>query len=44
MNIRQIQRLEKGDVSPGDMAAKNLFAIADALNVDPRYLIEKAED
>ena len=28
----------------GDMAAKNLFAIADALNVDPRNLIEKAEE
>lgn len=44
LNIRQIQRLEKGDVSPGDMAAKNLFAVADALNVDPRDIIEKAED
>ena len=44
LNARQIQRLEKGDVSPGDMAAKNLFAIADALIVDPRNLIEKAED
>ena len=44
LNIRQIQRLEKGDVSLGDMVAKNLFAIADALNVDPRNLIEKAED
>lgn len=44
LNIRQIQRLEKGDVSPGDMAAKNLFAIADALNVDPQNLIEKAGD
>lgn len=43
LNIRQIQRLEKGDVSLGDMVAKNLFAIADALNVDPRNLIEKAE-
>ena len=42
LHIRQVQRLEKGDVSPGDMAAKNLFAIADALNVAPRYLIEKA--
>ena len=44
LHIRQIQRLEKGDVSPGDMAAKNLFAVADALNVDPRTLIDKAED
>lgn len=44
LNIRQIQRLEKGDVSPGDMAAKNLFAIADALHIDPRTLIEKAEE
>lgn len=39
MQIRQIQRLESGDVLPGDMAAKNLFAVADALGVDPRTLI-----
>lgn len=41
LHIRQIQRLEKGDVSPGDMAAKNLFSIADALHINPRILIEE---
>lgn len=39
MQIRQIQRLESGDVLPGDMAAKNLFAVADALGIDPRALL-----
>ena len=39
MQIRQIQRLEAGEVSPGDMAAKNLFAVADALGVEPRTLL-----
>lgn len=41
LNARQIQRLERGDVAPGDMAAKNLFAIADALHINPRVLIEE---
>lgn len=39
MQIRQIQRLESGEVSPGDMTAKNLFSVADALNIDPRILL-----
>ena len=39
MQIRQIQRLESGDVYPGDMTAKNLFTIADALGIDPRMLL-----
>mgnify|MGYP005769082221 CR=1 FL=1 len=39
MQIRQIQRLEAGEVHPGDMAAKNLFAVADALGIDPRALL-----
>lgn len=39
MQIRQIQRLEAGEVSPGDMTAKNLFSVADALNIDPRILL-----
>lgn len=39
MQIRQIQRLESGDVSPSEMTAKNLFAIADCLHIDPRLLL-----
>lgn len=36
---RQIQKVENGEASTGNMAAKNLLAIADALGVDPHKLI-----
>lgn len=39
VNIRQIQRVEGGTSSAGNLTAKNLLAIADALGVDPRELI-----
>ncbi len=39
INIRQIQRFERGDFVTGNMTAKNLLAIADALGVDPHVLI-----
>lgn len=39
VNIRQIQRVESGASQAGNLTAKNLIAIADALGVDPRELI-----
>lgn len=39
VNVRQIQRVESGDSAAGNLTAKNLLAIADALGVDPRGLI-----
>ena len=40
VNIRQIQRVESGNSTEGNMTAKNLLAIADALGVDPHILLE----
>lgn len=39
VNIRQIQRVESGDSSTGNLTARNLLAIADVLGVDPHDLI-----
>ena len=39
VNSRQIQRVERGEAEAGNLTAKNLLAIADALGVDPRELI-----
>ena len=39
VNIRQIQRVELGDAEAGNLTAKNLLSIADALGVDARDLI-----
>ena len=39
VNVRQIQRVEGGTSSAGNLTAKNLLALADALEVDPRELI-----
>ena len=40
VNARQIQKVESGEIKPGNMTASNLMAIADALGVDPRSLIQ----
>lgn len=37
--IRQIQRVEMGEAEAGNLTAKNLLSIADALGVDARDLI-----
>lgn len=37
--IRQIQRVELGEAEAGNMTAKNLLSIADALGVDVRSLL-----
>lgn len=39
VNVRQIQRVEDGSSSAANLTAKNLLALADALNVDPHDLI-----
>lgn len=39
VNIRQIQRVELGEAEAGNLTAKNLIAIADALGVDARDLL-----
>lgn len=39
VNSRQIQRVELGEAEAGNLTAKNLLAIADALGVNPRELI-----
>ena len=39
VNIRLIQRVELGESDAGNLTAKNLLAIADALGVDVRELI-----
>lgn len=39
VNIRQIQRVELGEAQPGNLTAKNLLALAEALGANPRELI-----
>lgn len=39
VNVRQIQRVELGEAEAGNLTARNLLAIADALGVDARSLI-----
>lgn len=39
VNIRQIQRVECGSSDAGNLTARNLLALADALGVDPKVLI-----
>lgn len=39
VNIRQIQRVENGESEAGNLTAKNLLAIADALGIDPHGLV-----
>lgn len=39
VNIRRIQKVESGEIETGNMAAKTLFALADALGVDISELL-----
>lgn len=39
VNVRQIQRVELGESEAGNLTAKNLLALADALGVEVRDLI-----
>lgn len=38
VNIRLVQKVEGGEAEAGNLTAKNLLALADALDVDPRSL------
>ena len=40
VNVRQIRRIELGEALLENLTAKNLFAIADALDIDPRLLLK----
>ena len=39
VNSRQIQRVEIGEAEAGNLTAKNIIALADALEVDVRRLV-----
>ncbi len=39
VNARQIQRIEWGESDISNLTAHNLFALADALNIDARNLL-----
>ena len=39
VTIRQIQRVELGEAEAGNLTAKNLISVADALGVDARDLL-----
>ena len=43
VNVSLVRKIEGGTVAIGNITAKNLLALADALNVDPRDLISKAK-
>lgn len=44
VSVSLIRKLECGTADIGNIAARKLIAISAALDVDPRTLIEKAED
>ncbi len=44
VNPRQIRRVEIGEAEAGNLTAKNLLALADALGVDPHDLIRGAQN
>lgn len=39
VDIRLVQKVEGGEAEAGNLTARNLLALADALGVDPRDLI-----
>ena len=39
VNVRQIRRVEIGEAEAGNLTAKNLLSLADALSVDPHSII-----
>ncbi len=43
VSVTQIQAVETGKSDPGNMSAKNLLAIAKALNADPYELLKPSE-
>lgn len=43
VSVTQIQAVETGKADPGNMSAKNLLAIAKALDTDPYELLNPPE-
>ena len=43
VSVTQIQAVETGKSDPGNMSARNLLAIAKALNSDPYELLKPSE-
>ena len=43
VSVTQIQAVETGKSDPGNMSARNLLAIAKALNADPYELLNPPE-
>ena len=43
VSFTQIQAVETGKSDPGNMSARNLLAIAKALNADPYELLKPSE-
>ena len=43
VSVTQIQAVETGKSDPGNMSARNLLAIAKALNADPYELLKPPE-
>ena len=43
VSVTQIQAVETGKSDPGNMSARNLLAIAKALNADPYELLKPSE-
>lgn len=41
LNLRQLQKMESGEISLGNVTLKNALALADALGVDVRSLIKE---
>ena len=39
VNARQIQRVEVGEADVGNLTARNLIALADALDMDAKHLL-----
>ena len=39
INLRQIQKLESGEINPENLTLKNAIALASALGVEPKDLI-----
>lgn len=39
LNLRQLQKMESGEISMGNVTLKNALALADALGVDVRKLV-----
>lgn len=39
VNIRQIQKIEAGEIEPGNVSARNIIALSEALGINPKNLL-----